>query len=281
MTDALIDLHTHTNHSDGVLTPLELVALAVRRGVGVLALTDHDCTSGCAVAATACREAGIGFVPGVELTCTWLEREIHVVALGVDTEAPLLVAHLARIVALRRERITAIGARLLAAGLFGGHDVAADVLASTEVPTRAHLARRIVALGFAKDQQDAFDRYLGRGRAGHVKMPWPTMAEVIVVARAAGGIAVLAHAHRYRLSNGQLDALCAAFRAAGGEGLEVGLAGLSPNDYARLARLARRHELAGSVASDFHEPGIPWRPLGRFAKLPDQVMPLLARLRPL
>jgi len=91
---------------------------------------------------------------------------------------------------------------------------------------------------------------------------------------------VLAHAHRYRLSSGQLDALCAAFRAGGGEGIEVSLAGQSPNDFARLARLARRHELAGSVASDFHEPGVPWRPLGRFAKLPDQVTPLLARLRP-
>lgn len=111
-------------------------------------------------------------------------------------------------------------------------------------------------------------------------MAWPALAEVVAVAHAAGGVAVLAHAHRYRLSNGQVDALCAAFRAAGGDGLEVSLAGLSPSDYSRLARLARRHELAGSVASDFHEPGLPWRPLGRFAKLPDQVAPLLARLRP-
>ena len=121
--EGLIDLHTHTNHSDGVLTPLELVALAARRGVEVLALTDHDCTSGCAAAAAACREAGIGFVPGVELTCTWLEREIHVVALGVATDSAPLVAHLERVVGLRRERIGAIGARLRAAGLRFRNDV--------------------------------------------------------------------------------------------------------------------------------------------------------------
>jgi predicted metal-dependent phosphoesterase TrpH len=280
MTEPLIDLHTHTRHSDGTLTPEELVALAARRGVGVLAVTDHDSTRGCEAAAAACRAAGIGFVPGAELTCAWLERELHVVGLGVDTANPVLVEHLARVVALRRERIMAIGARLRDARLFEGHDVGADVLAEAEVPTRTHVARRIVALGFAQGLQEAFDRYLGRGRSGFVKMAWPTMAEAVEVIRAAGGVAVLAHAHRYRLSSGQLDALCAAFRAAGGEGLEVSLAGLSPNDYDRLARLARRHELAGSVASDFHEPGLPWRPLGRFAKLPDQVSPLLARLRP-
>jgi predicted metal-dependent phosphoesterase TrpH len=92
---------------------------------------------------------------------------------------------------------------------------------------------------------------------------------------------VLAHAHRYKLSHGGLKELCVAFRAAGGAGLEVSLPGTSPGDAARLASLARACELAGSVASDFHEPGLAWRPLGRFAKLPDQVVPLLARLTPL
>lgn len=280
----LVDLHTHSLHSDGTLSPEALVALAATRHVGVLALTDHDTTAGCDAAARACREHGIGFVPGVELTCGHLDREIHVVGLGIDAAQPALAAYLSRVVALRRERIATIGARLAASGLTGGRDVGAEVLAATQasrtVPTRTHVARRLMALGLAGTVQQAFDRHLGRGRAGHVKAAWPPMAEAVDAIVRAGGIAVLAHAHRYRFSNGQLDALCAAFRAAGGEGLEVGLAGLSPNDYARLASLARRHALAGSIASDFHEPGLPWRPLGRFAKLPDQVAPLLARLRP-
>src|SRR5438552_1873523 len=110
--ELLIDLHTHSHHSDGTLSPEALVALAGSRHVGVLALTDHDTTAGCDAAATACRENGIGFVPGVELTCGYLDREIHVVGLGVDAAHPALVEHLLRIVALRRERIAAIGARL-------------------------------------------------------------------------------------------------------------------------------------------------------------------------
>lgn len=282
--EPLVDLHTHSCHSDGALTPEALVALAATRRVGLLALTDHDTMAGCEAAARACREHGIDFVPGIELTCGHLEREIHVVGLTVDATHPALVAYLERVVAVRRARIAAIGARLAAAKLTGDRDVGAEVLedakAADAVPTRTHVARRLVALGLARGLQEAFDKFLGRGRPGHVKADWPPMAEAVRAIRAAGGLAVLAHAHRYRFSNGQLDALCRDFRAAGGEGLEVGLAGLSPNDYARLARLARRHELAGSIASDFHEPGLPWRPLGRFAKLPDQVVPLLARLRP-
>lgn len=282
--ETLVDLHTHSLHSDGVLSPEALVALAATRRVGLLALTDHDTTAGCEAAARACREHGIDFVPGVELTCGHLEREIHVVGLRIDATHPALESYVARVVALRRERIAAIGAKLAAGRVTGDRDVGADVLADTlarrTVPTRTHVARRLMALGLATSVQAAFDRHLGQGRTGHVKAQWPPMPEAVDAIVQAGGIAVLAHAHRYRFSNGQLDALCAAFRDAGGEGLEVGLAGLSPNDYARLARLARRHGLAGSIASDFHEPGLPWRPLGRFAKLPDQVVPLLARLRP-
>ena len=91
-------------------------------------------------------------------------------------------------------------------------------------------------------------------------------------------MAVLAHPQRYRVSSGALCELIAEFKAAGGAGLEVSLPGLAPNDADRLARLARRFELAGSIGSDFHEPGVPWRPLGRFAKLPDRIMPIMDRL---
>ncbi len=276
----LVDLHTHSRHSDGTLTPEELVALAAGRKLELLALTDHDTIAGCAAAARACEAVGIDFIPGVELSCGWRDREIHVVGLAIDTANAALTAHLERVVAMRRERIRAIATKLRDAGVVPQTDLAADVLAGTDVPTRTHLARRLVELGAAPTLQHAFDRHLARGRSGHVRAEWPALEAAIEVIRAAGGIAVLAHAHRYRCSSGQLDELCAAFRAAGGEGLEVSLAGLSPNDYDRLARLARRHGLAGSVASDFHEPGMPWRPLGRFDKLPDQVAPLLARLRP-
>ena len=89
---------------------------------------------------------------------------------------------------------------------------------------------------------------------------------------------MLAHPHRYQVSNGVLRELVGDFKAAGGAGIEVSLAGMGPGDADRAATLARRFDLAGSIGSDFHEPGLPWRPLGRFAKLPDRIMPITARL---
>ena len=278
--DALIDLHTHSHHSDGTLAPAALVALAAQRGVSLLALTDHDTTAGLDAACAAATAADIGFVNGVEITTGWRGQEIHIVGLGIDPDSPELQRHLAMVVELRRARITAIGARLARHPRLqdSGRDLAAEVLAQPAVPTRAHLARALVAAGMAESTQDAFDRWLGRGTAGHVPAEWPGIDTAIAAIRVAGGHAVLAHPQRYKLSAGALGNLCGEFREHGGAALEVNLPSMSPNDHDRLARLARAHGLAGSVGSDFHEPGLPWRPLGRFAKLPEGIESLHARL---
>jgi predicted metal-dependent phosphoesterase TrpH len=275
----LIDLHTHSHHSDGTVSPAALVALAATRQVKVLALTDHDTTAGLAEAGSAAREAGIRFINGVEITAGWRGQELHIVGLGINPQHPVLASHLERLVQLRRSRVAAIGERLRKSSSFKDADPTAEVLAGPAVPTRTHVARAIVALGLAKSTQDAFDRWLGRGCKGHVPQEWPDLASAVGAIRAAGGHAVLAHPHRYKLSSGALGNLCTEFKECGGSALEVSLPAMSPNDAARLARLARQHELAGSAGSDFHEPGLPWRPLGRFAKLPDGVEPLLARLQ--
>jgi predicted metal-dependent phosphoesterase TrpH len=276
--EGLIDLHTHSHYSDGTLSPAQLVALAQARGVTVLALTDHDTTAGLPEAIGAAARSAMRLVPGVEITAGWRGQEIHVVGLAIDAASAPLQQHLQHLVQLRRARITAIGARLARQRHFGGRDPAQAVLRDATVPTRTHLARALLEAGDAKSVQDAFDRWLGRGTAGHVPQEWPGIEAAIGVIRAAGGHAVLAHAHRYKLSSGALGNLCAAFRDAGGAAMEVSLPALSPNDAGRLARLARAHGLAGTAASDFHEPGLPWRPLGRFAKLPEGMEPLLPRL---
>ncbi len=278
--DALIDLHTHSHHSDGTLAPAAVVALAAQRGVGMLALTDHDTTTGLDEARGAAQEAQLRFIDGVEITAGWRGQEIHIVGVGIDPGASELQRHLAHLLELRRARILAIGERLARHPRLqqAGRDLATEVLALPAVPTRAHLARAMVAMGLAESTQDAFDRWLGRGNTGHVPQEWPGIDAAIAAIRAAGGHAVLAHAQRYKLSSGALDNLCGEFREQHGAGLEVSLPSMSPNDQDRLARLARKHGLAGSIASDFHEPGIPWRPLGRFAKLPEGIEPLHARL---
>jgi predicted metal-dependent phosphoesterase TrpH len=268
-----VDLHTHSSHSDGVLAPQELVALAQQRAVGLLALTDHDTTAGCAAAAAACASRGMRFVPGVELTCEWRGREIHVVGLAIDPAEPGLSAHLVDMAARRQRRLAEICTRLGRAGLDGAA-LAAAVGAAKPVPTRTDLARELVRRGLAGDIGAAFERWLRAGRPGHAPAAWPALEAAVARITAAGGLAVLAHPHHYRFSNGALRELCAAFRAAGGSGIEVSLAGMGPNDHGRAAALARRAGLAGSIGSDFHEPGLPWRPLGRFAKLPDGIVPM-------
>ena len=278
--ETLIDLHTHSRHSDGVLEPARLVAMAAERGLSMLALTDHDTTAGLDEARRAAGAGGMHFIDGVEITAGWRGQEIHIVGLGLDPQALPLQQHLAQLVALRRVRIEAIGARLARHPRLHakGPELAASVLAEPATPTRAHLARALVAAGFAGTTQDAFKHWLGRGTAGHVPQQWPGIDTAVAAIRGAGGHAVLAHAQRYKLSGGALGNLCGEFREMGGAGIEVSLPSMSPNDYDRLARLARAHGLAGSIGSDFHEPGVPWRPLGRFAKLPEGIEPLHARL---
>jgi len=272
-----IDLHTHSTCSDGTLTPAALVALAATRKVQLLALTDHDTTAGCAEARQACAEHGIEFLEGIELTALWRECEVHIVALGVRSDDPGLQQHASAVRALRGERVRKIAARLTAAGL-DGESLAAGAFALSTVPTRTHLARALLAAGHAKDLQGAFEKWLGRGKPGYVAPQWPDIATTITAVLGADGTAVLAHPHRYKLSNTALRELCAHFREAGGGALEVSIAGMSPDAQARMAQLARRFDLAGSIGSDFHEPGLPWRPLGRFAKLPEAVTPVTARL---
>jgi 3',5'-nucleoside bisphosphate phosphatase len=273
-----VDLHTHSNFSDGLLSPQQLVALAAQRELAMLALTDHDTIAGCELARLACAEHSIRFIPGIELSCDWREREIHVVGLRIDIAEGELLSHCAQQLQRRRARIEAMGQRLTLAGLPGQQ--LASMTLEAPLPTRTHLARALCGMGLASDLPQSFERWLKRGRPGYVAAQWPSLAATVLRIRAAGGIAVLAHPHRYSVSNGVLRELVAEFKAAGGEAIEVSLAGMGAGDADRLAALARRYELAGSIGSDFHEPDLPWRPLGRFAKLHDLITPVMARLGP-
>ena len=277
LAETRIDLHTHSDCSDGLLSPDELVALAQARAIGMLALTDHDTVAGCAVARRACQTPGMRFVAGIELSCGWRGQEIHVLGLEVDELHPGLLQHCSAQLARRRARLTGIGERLSRAGLPGSTLVQAALAAP--VPTRTHVARALHAAGWARDVPAAFERWLARGRPGHLGAQWPDLDETLGCIKAAGGIAVLAHPHRYPLKATHLDTLVGDFKAGGGAGLEVSLSGMSPAAADRAATLARRHGLAGSIGSDFHEPDLSWRPLGRFAKLPDRIEPITALLR--
>ena len=265
-SETLVDFHTHSHFSDGVLAPAELVERARARGVSTLALTDHDTTAGLAAARAACDAASMRFVPGVELSANWRGQTIHIVGLEIDERHGGMQAHLSRVLERRQARLGEIGERLEKRARLPGRELAAAA-ATCAAPTRLHLARLLVTRGFARDTQDAFDRWLNRNTPGHVPAEWPSLESAMAVLRESGSIAVMAHPHRYRLSAGQLRELTAAFVQQGGAALEASMAGMSLNDADRIAALCRRFKLLASMGSDFHDPAVPWNPLGRWLKL--------------
>jgi predicted metal-dependent phosphoesterase TrpH len=268
-----VDLHLHSTASDGTLAPAALVAHVAARGVRLMALTDHDTVAGVAEAAAAAQAIGIGFVAGVEISVGWRGRSLHVLGLAIDPEAPALARGLESQRALREARALAIADRLEAAGA-PGRRAHAEICARGTIPTRMHFARELVALGAARDPAAAFERWLARGRPGHVRAAWPTLAEATGWIAAAGGRSAIAHPLRYPLSAGARRELCAEFAAAGGHALEVVTGGGSAQQREQAIALAVRSGLAGSVGSDFHDPAVPWNPPGRLAKLPGSVRPV-------
>ena len=277
-SEALVDFHTHSHYSDGVLSPTALVERAQGRRVGTLALTDHDTTAGLDEARAACSKAGIHFVPGVELSANWRGQTIHVVGLQVDDTQAGLRSHNDAVLARRRARLIEIGERLEKRAKLPGRELAAEAGKSPS-PTRLHLARLLVARGHARDTQEAFDRWLNRDKAGHVPAEWPDLVNVLAVLRDNGALPVLAHPHRYRLSSGKLRELTAAFAQEGGAALEANMSGMSLNDADRIASLCRKFNLHASMGSDFHDPAMPWNPLGRWLKLAAGLTPVTQLLK--
>jgi 3',5'-nucleoside bisphosphate phosphatase len=264
--EPLVDFHTHSHYSDGVLSPAALVERARSRNVGTLALTDHDTVAGLSEARAACDAAGLRFIAGVELSAQWRGQTVHLVGLKVDPAHAAFNEHLSGVLARRRARLGEIGERLEKRARLPGRELAA-LAAGATAPTRLHLARVLVDRGHAKDTQDAFDRWLNRDTAGHVPAEWPAFSAAMAVLRDSGALPVLAHPHRYRLSSGGLRELVAAFVQEGGVALEASMAGMGSNDADRIASLCRRFKLLASMGSDFHDPAVPWNPLGRWLKL--------------
>jgi 3',5'-nucleoside bisphosphate phosphatase len=271
--DATVDLHSHSICSDGSLTPAELVQRAAAAGVDVLALTDHDTIAGLEEAHRAARSQGVKLVPGVEISASWRSQAIHVLGLWIDPGSVPLQRQLGSQAERRRVRMRRICARLAKLGLPGAALLAA-VEASPGVPTRSHLAAALVAGGHVSRTDDAFRKYLGRGRAAHFAADWPALAEVIAWIRDAGGVASLAHPIRYALSAGARRQLLTDFAAGGGGALEVVSGGNGAQHAETCATLAVKFGLLGSIGSDFHNPQLAWNPLGRLAKLPDRVVPV-------
>jgi predicted metal-dependent phosphoesterase TrpH len=268
-----IDLHTHSNRSDGSLTPTELVQRAAGAALSVVALTDHDTIAGLDEALRAAERTGVRLVAGVEISASWRAQGIHVLGLWIDPACRPLQEHLESQAERRRLRMRKICGRLSRLGL-PGDELLAAVESSPGVPTRAHLAEALCAGGHVSRTDDAFRKYLGKGKVAHLAADWPALAKVVAWIREAGGVASLAHPARYALSAGARRQLLTEFAAAGGTALEVVTGGNSASHVEASAMLAVKYGLTGSIGSDFHNPQQVWNPLGRLAELPDCVIPV-------
>ncbi|MFL1466259.1 PHP domain-containing protein [Marinobacter sp. HN1S83] len=268
-----IDLHCHSTASDGALAPADVVRRAVEQGVSHLALTDHDTIEGLPEAQAAADASGITLISGTELSCLWKTQTIHVVGLDFDRDSPAFVEALARQHENRWARARMIDERLQKVGVADLLEKATDK-AGGDVPGRPHFARVLVEEGKVKDSAQAFKRYLGAGKPGDVRAFWPELSEVVQWITEAGGVAVLAHPRKYRMTATKLRNLIHDFIRAGGRSIEVSTSGQSSGDLGFLAELCRRQELLASQGSDFHFPGAPWCELGNIVKMPDGLEPV-------
>jgi hypothetical protein len=172
-----------------------------------------------------------------------------------------------------------MSAELDKVGIHGAYEGALKYVANPALIGRSHFARHIVEAGHAKEVKFVFDHWLAKGKPGYVAHAWASLEQSVGWIRGAGGVAVIAHPARYRLSRADLRELVREFAAAGGEGLEVLSGSHGPDQTREVARLAREFNLLASRGSDYHGPGESWVDIGKMPPLPQDLTPVWSRFR--
>ena len=273
-----VDLHTHSNISDGTLSPQQLVEAAAGKFIHTLALTDHDTMDGLVLAEEAAKNHEIKIISGVEISSQWSRPAtkknygVHIVALNVQNPEPLQKA-LNQQKIIRAERSKQICDLLVP---LIGQDIYADVIAKVDnIPdrvTRTHIAKTLVEKGIVTRPQQAFDKYIKEGKKAYVKFDGLGLEETIQVIHDSGGFAVLAHPTRYDLSATNIRYLIEIFAKFGGDAVELPPA-IDPSSTRQMVdRMIAEQGLKVSIGSDFHGDNMPWVKLGQVPSLkPGQI----------
>lgn len=269
-----VDLHCHSNVSDGLLPPEQVAARAHANGVALWALTDHDEIGGIAAARQAARALGMRHVAGVEISVTWAAQTVHIVGLGIDETNAALVQGLAATRNGREQRARAIAAALEQVGIAGAFEGALRHVGNPDLMSRTHFARYLVERGYGADTKEVFRHYLCAGKPGYVPHRWATLQDALGWIGAAGGVAVIAHPGRYRYSELEFGALFDEFKQLGGSAIEVHTGSHTPEQYQTYARVAEYYGFLASIGSDFHGPGESRMDLGRLPPLPASLKPV-------
>ena len=247
----MIDLHTHSTASDGTFSPAELAAEAHKAGLSLFALTDHDTVAGVAEAQQAGKVLGIRVLPGIEISIEWQPGELHLLGLGIDIENKTLCSLMQYAQAKRLERNRKIIEKFNEAGIVIDEEKLAQ-LAGGAVIGRPHFAKYLVQEKKAKSIQDAFLKYLAKGRPFYIEKECLPLAEAIEAIKAARGVHVLAHPMSLYLSWGKLPETIAQFKEQGLVGLEAWHSGARYGECVRLQALAEELGLIVTAGSDFH-----------------------------
>ena len=274
MPHANVDLHCHSTVSDGLLPPAELARRAAENGVDLWALTDHDDIGGLCEGEQAAAAAGMGFVTGVEISIEWRGTPIDIVGLGFDPQGEGLVSGLEGLRQGRVERARRMADSLAAIGIPGVFEGAMRYAANPSLISRAHFARYLVEVGVARDVQAVFQNYLVPGKPGYVDHRWATLDQAVSWIIGAGGVAVVAHPGRYKVSGEVMRQFLAEFQGAGGQAIEVVCGSHTPDNVLQFARLARHFGFCASRGSDFHGPEESYVDLGRLPGLPEDLKPV-------
>ncbi len=267
------DLHCHSTASDGSLTPTELIRRAKLNGVTTLALTDHDTVNGQIEAKNAATENEIKLISGIEISTTWENKCFHIVGLNIDINNSTLTSGIQGLQSIRAERAKTIARKLEKKRIPDAYDAVVNA-ANGGMITRLHFANFLVSNNYVSNQQQAFDKYLGKGKPAFVSTVWAELQTAVEWINQAGGIAIVAHPMRYKLTASWMKRFLSFFKETGGQGLEVVTGRSTPDEIRRSVLYANQFDFAASVGSDFHTPDNKWVELGRLAPLSNNTKPV-------
>ncbi len=268
------DLHCHSVVSDGTLTPEVLATRARGNGVDLWALTDHDEIGGIERARAAAHAQGMAFLSGVEISVSFASETVHIVGLGFDDSDPRIAQGLAATRGGRDTRAMEMAEQLAQVGIAGAYEGALKYVGNPALISRTHFARFLVEAGVCKETSEVFRKYLTEGKPGFVPHRWANLGDAVHWITQAGGVAIIAHPARYRLTANEEFALFSEFKEHGGQGVEVVTGSHSVAEYATYAAMAREFGLAASRGSDFHGPDESHTDLGKLPALPSGLTPV-------
>jgi predicted metal-dependent phosphoesterase TrpH len=247
-TPVRIDLHLHSTCSDGTLSPAELVKEALRRGLAVISITDHDTLEGIAPALQAASGTGLRVISGIELNTDYKGQEVHILGYGIEAEAAALREALEKMQAGRRRRNQAIVERLRRLGM-ALEMKQVEEISQGKIVARPHIARAMVKAGYVGSIQEAFDRFLQKGAPAFVERESLTPQQACRALLESNGLPVLAHPMKT-----DYEPLIQELLPFGLRGIEVYHPDQSPQQRRKLRNLAEKHGLLVTGGSDSHGP---------------------------